>query len=139
MNMIRHDNGDLKIELGSVVTQAAVENNRPNRLRQNPASVRAESYKVRLVIDLEMWQLPPVESLRHRTEICGLSLPRLACRGKLRLILIVGFMGFMQPSFLTSGRVHFPIREWAPPATGELCSPGQPRAAVPTWSLKITN
>jgi len=23
--------------------------------------------------------------------------------------------------------------------TGELCSPGQPRAAVPTWSLALTN
>jgi hypothetical protein len=34
-------------------------------IRQNPPLVRAERYEVRLVVDLQMRQLPVIKRLRH--------------------------------------------------------------------------
>ena len=91
---------------------------------------------MRFVIDLKVRKSPPIKSLRHRSTLCGDSRPRLSGGAKLRLALIV-VLGNFRPSNRFSWQFlrekPFPISGIeAMSEQGELRSPGQPRAAVPT-------
>ena len=66
MHVIRHYDGNSKIEFRSIVMQAASESDRAHMLWKRKPMLGAERYKMLPVIDLKMRKLPPVESLRHR-------------------------------------------------------------------------
>jgi hypothetical protein len=85
VHVIRHDNGHSKIELRSIVMQAASENDRAHMFWQKQPMVSAERYKMLSVIDLQMRKLSAVESLRHR-ESSGDSRHRLSGGAKLRRV-----------------------------------------------------
>lgn len=68
--MVGHNDRNAKIEFLAIVVQAAVENNRPNLCGKHPAAIGAESDEVRLVINLQMRKLSPIEGLRHQCQ-CG--------------------------------------------------------------------
>jgi len=86
VHVIRHYDGDSKIEFRSIVMQAAFENDRAHMLWQNPPMVGAERYKMLPVIDLQMRKLAPVESLRQEDDLCGDSRHRLSGGAKLRCV-----------------------------------------------------
>jgi hypothetical protein len=77
VNVIWHHNSDTQIEFYGVVVQAAIEHNVPYGLRQNPALVRAECYKVLMVVALKMRKPSTIKSLPHKL-LCRDSRPRLS-------------------------------------------------------------
>ncbi len=66
VHVIRHNDRDLQVIVPSVVVQAGFEDDCSDMRRNDPTPVRAERNKVRLLVDLQVRQLPSIESLRHR-------------------------------------------------------------------------
>ena len=77
MNVIRHDDRDLEVELRPVVVQTAFEHDRAGASRKNPATIGAKRHKMLPVVDLQMRQLSSIKSLRHK-DLCGDSRLRLS-------------------------------------------------------------
>jgi hypothetical protein len=77
VNVIRHNDRDLEVELLSVVVETAFKHDGAHRSRKNPAPISSERYKMLRVIDLKMRQLPAIKSLRHGG-LCGDSRLRLS-------------------------------------------------------------
>lgn len=77
VNVIRHDDRDLEVELLLVVMQAACEHDRSHSRKKSPPPISAKCDKMLRIIDLKMRQLPAVKSLRHRGS-CGDSRHRLS-------------------------------------------------------------
>lgn len=67
MDVIRHDDGDIKVDLDAVVVQATIENDGTGLLWQAPAMFGAKGEEVGFAVALQMRKLSSIESLRHRT------------------------------------------------------------------------
>jgi hypothetical protein len=82
VNVIRHHDSGLKIELDFIVVQAALKNDRTHTLWKSPPMMSAECNKVLPIIALKMRKFSAIESLRHSS--CRDSRPRLSSGAKLR-------------------------------------------------------
>jgi hypothetical protein len=65
VNVVRHYNRRLHIDLCTVIVPAAIENDRSNAFGKNPALISAKRQKVRFVVSLQMWKSPPIKRLEH--------------------------------------------------------------------------
>jgi hypothetical protein len=90
VNMIRHDNRNLEVELFSVVMQTAFKHDRSHVSRKNPPPISAKCYKMLRVINLKMRQLPAIKSLRHKLFV---GTAAFGCpRSEAPLFLILGLL-----------------------------------------------
>ena len=132
--MIRHHDNNAEVELDFVVIQAAVQHTRAHILRKYPPAVSAECDEVLMVINLEVRKLPTIKSLRHGSKMWGQ--PPSAVRRSEAPLCMVGQDGRNAYAFLSAAVApSSTLGNAGGECAGELRSPGQPRAAVPTLAV----
>ena len=135
MNVIRHDDRDLEVERLFVVVQTTREHDRSHGSWKNPPPISAKCHKMLPVIDLKMRQLPAIKSLRHEVYV---GTAAFGCpRSKAPLVLILGRPRCLVRDFREVGKSGVQFGNFLAGRKGELRSPGQPMAAVPTKSYSV--
>ena len=90
VNMIRHDNRHLEVELVTVVVETACKHDGPHASGKNPPPISAEGNKMLPIVDLQMRQLPTIKRLRHKGYV---GTAAFGCpRSEAPLVLILGLL-----------------------------------------------